>query len=49
MEGPKELCKRIENDVDQILSMYEQASKAYPYDNLHGERSASDANHRANL
>ena len=49
MEGPKELCTRIENDVDQIVSMYELASKAYSYENLHGGRSASDANHRLNL
>ena len=49
MEGPKELCSRIENDVDQILKMYDLASQAYPYDNIHGERSASDANHRMNL
>ena len=27
MEGPKELCERIENDVDKILKMYDFAAK----------------------
>ena len=42
MEGPKELCERIEGDVDKILAMYDLASKSYPYENLHGPRSLSD-------
>ena len=36
MEGPKELCERIENDVDKILKMYDLAAKTYPYANVHG-------------
>ena len=36
MEGPKELCERIENDVDKILKMYDLAAKTYPYSNVHG-------------
>ena len=36
MEGPKELCERIENDVDKILKMYDLAAKIYPYKNVHG-------------
>ena len=46
MEGPKELVERIESDVDKILQMYDMAAKAYPYENLHGERQHSDANQR---
>ena len=46
MEGPKELCDRLEGDVDKILQMYELASQAYPYENLHGERQQSDQNQR---
>ena len=48
MEGPKELTERIEGDIDKILSMYTLAAKAYPYENLHGERSLSDQENRAN-
>ena len=35
MENPKELCSRIENDVDKILGMYDSAEKLYSYDNLY--------------
>lgn len=49
METPKELCKRIEGDVEQLLKMYDLAQQAYPYENLHGGRLASDANQRMNL
>ena len=36
MEGPKELCERIEGDVVKILKMYDLAAKTYPYSNVHG-------------
>ena len=42
MEGPKELCDRIENDVDKILKMYEVAAKTYPYSNVHGATSDNE-------
>ena len=42
MEGPKELCERIENDVDKILKMYDFAEKSYGYENVHGKRSDSE-------
>ena len=48
MEGPRELTERIEGDVDKILSMYNLAAKAYPYENLHGERSLSEQDNRSN-
>ena len=48
MEGPKELCERIENDVDKILKMYEFAEKSFSYDNVHGERSENEQQQRSN-
>ena len=47
MEGPKELCERIENDVDKILKMYDTAEKAYGYENVHGKRSESEQDQRS--
>ena len=37
MEGPRELCERIEGDIDKIMGMYDLAEKVYPYENVHGE------------
>ena len=42
MEGPRELCDRIENDISKLEKMYELAAKLYPYENVHGERSLED-------
>ena len=42
MEGPKELCERIENDVDKIMKMYDLAEKSYGYENVHGKRSENE-------
>ena len=49
MEGPRELTDRIENDVDKILKMYDVAAKLYPYENIHGERAATESEQRQNL
>ena len=48
MEGPKELCERIDNDVDKILKMYDLAAKSYPYENVHGPRSENEQQQRTN-
>ena len=46
----KELLTAVaESDVDGIMKYYNAAEKVYPYENLHGKRSANDAEHRANL
>ena len=42
MEGPKELCERIENDVTNIMKMYDTAEKLYPYSNVHGTKSLDE-------
>ena len=42
MEGPNELCERIENDVDKIMKMYDLAEKSYGYENVHGKRSENE-------
>ena len=46
MEGPKELCDRIENDVEKLLKMYDLAAKAYPYSNVHGVNNENENTQR---
>ena len=48
MEGPKELCDRIENDVDKVLKMYDYAAKTYPYSNISGQRHENENIQRQN-
>ena len=42
MSDPTELVGRLENDVSQIMELYEVAEKAYPYSNVHGNRVLND-------
>ena len=35
-EAPKEIVKRLEGQVDDLLQMYDLAEKLYSYDNVHG-------------
>ena len=42
MEGPRELCDRIENDINKIEKMYEYAAKLYPYEKVNGVRSLNE-------
>ena len=44
METPKEVCERLEGDVDKILGMYDLASKVYPYKNAHPDLGAAELN-----
>ena len=48
MEGPRELCDRIENDISKLEKMYEVAAKLYPYENVHGPRNLNEQIQRTN-
>ncbi len=46
MGEPKQIISNLENQVDEILQLYDLAEKAYPYQNLRGERKLNEDEHR---
>lgn len=42
MAEPSQIISNLENQVDEILSLYDLAEKAYPYQNLRGARNLNE-------
>jgi hypothetical protein len=46
MGEPQQIVSSLEGQVDEILSLYDLAEKAYPYQNLRGDRTLNEDAHR---
>ena len=46
MGEPQQIVSNLEGQIDEILSLYDLAEKAYPYQNLRGDRNLNEDAHR---
>ena len=46
MGEPQQIISNLESQVDEILSLYDLAEKAYPYQSLRGDRNLKEDAHR---
>ena len=51
MDTPSDVIKKLENQIDEIEEMYALAEKAYPYQQIRGdkERSLNEDTHRRDM
>lgn len=42
MGEPQKVVKELEGQIDEILQLYDLAEKAYPYQNLRGEKNLNE-------
>jgi hypothetical protein len=49
LKDPASIVTSLESQVDDILTLYDLAEKAYPYQNIRGERSLNEDEHRRQM